>query len=78
MNESSLCCGSAGIYNLTQPDMAQRLQARKTAAIEATGASVVVTANPGCALQVSAGLRTRGVRAEVTHIVELLDRAYKA
>ncbi len=76
MNESAVCCGSAGIYNLTQPEMALRLQARKTAAIEQTGASVVATANPGCALQVAAGLRAAGVRAEVKHIVELLDEAY--
>jgi glycolate oxidase iron-sulfur subunit len=76
MNESAVCCGSAGIYNVTQPEMALRLQARKTAAIEQTGAKVVATANPGCALQVAAGLRAAGVRAEVKHIVELLDEAY--
>lgn len=76
MNESAVCCGSAGIYNLTEPEMAQRLQARKVGNIEATGATIVATANPGCALQVAAGLRASGVQASVKHIVELLDAAY--
>jgi glycolate oxidase iron-sulfur subunit len=76
MNESAVCCGSAGIYNVTEPDMAERLQARKVGNIEATGATIVATANPGCALQVMAGLRNAGINAEVKHIVELLDDAY--
>ena len=76
MHESAVCCGSAGIYNLTEPDMAARLQARKVGNIEATGATIVATANPGCALQVAAGLRNAGIRADVKHIVELLDDAY--
>ncbi|HEY5340890.1 MAG TPA: (Fe-S)-binding protein, partial [Candidatus Aquilonibacter sp.] len=69
MNESAMCCGSAGIYNLTEPEMAQRLQQRKIANIEATGAPIVVTANPGCALQVAAGLRDAKNDARVVHIV---------
>ncbi len=76
MHESAVCCGSAGIYNVTEPDMAARLQARKVGNIEATGATIVATANPGCALQVAAGLRNAGIAAEVKHIVELLDDAY--
>ena len=76
MNESAVCCGSAGLYNLTEPDMAQRLQARKIGNIEATGATIVATANPGCAAQVAAGLRAAGIQAGVKHIVELLDEAY--
>jgi glycolate oxidase iron-sulfur subunit len=76
MNESAVCCGSAGIYNMTEPDMAARLQARKVGNIEATGATIVATANPGCAMQVAAGLRSADIRAEVKHIVELLDDAY--
>jgi glycolate oxidase iron-sulfur subunit len=76
MDESALCCGSAGIYNLTQPEMAARLQRRKVAAIRRTGASIVATANPGCAVQVAAGLRDAGYRAAVKHVVELLDEAY--
>ncbi|MBV8197751.1 MAG: 4Fe-4S dicluster domain-containing protein [Candidatus Eremiobacteraeota bacterium] len=76
MPESAVCCGSAGIYNLTQPEMARRLQRRKTEAIARTGATVVATANPGCALQVAAGLRDAGYGATVRHVVELLDDAY--
>jgi glycolate oxidase iron-sulfur subunit len=78
MNESSVCCGSAGIYNLTEPEMASRLGKRKTANVQATGATIVATANPGCALQVAAGLRAAGYDASVKHIVELLDDAYAA
>lgn len=74
MRESSLCCGSAGIYNLTQPAMAARLQTRKIANVLATGAQTVLTANPGCELQLRAGLRGSGV--QVKHIIDLLDEAY--
>jgi len=77
MNESAVCCGSAGIYNLTEPEMANRLLERKVGNICATAASVVVTANPGCAMQVSSGLRNAGSGARVAHIVELLDEAYR-
>ncbi len=76
MEESAVCCGSAGIYNLTQPEMAERLQRRKVAAISRTGATVVATANPGCAIQVAAGLREARYRATVRHVVELLDDAF--
>ena len=78
MRESAVCCGSAGVYNLTQPDMAQRLGRRKLENIERTGAEIVVTANPGCALQVGAGLREARSGAKVMHLVELLDQAYTA
>ncbi len=76
MQESALCCGSAGVYNLTEPEMAATLGDRKADRIEATGATIVATANPGCATQVSAHLRQRGSRARVMHIVEILDEAY--
>jgi glycolate oxidase iron-sulfur subunit len=76
MEESALCCGGAGIYNLTQPEMSARLQRRKIAAIERTGATIVATANPGCAIQVAAGLRDARRRTQIKHIVELLDEAY--
>ncbi|HVR45768.1 MAG TPA: (Fe-S)-binding protein [Candidatus Binatia bacterium] len=78
MDESAVCCGSAGIYNLTQPEMAERLQRRKIAAIRRTGAAIVATANPGCAMQLSAGLREARYRATVKHVVELLDDAFNA
>lgn len=74
--ESDWCCGSAGIYNLTEPEMAERLLRRKVGHVLATGAEAVVTANPGCILQVEKGLRDRGSRVRVLHIVEVLDRAY--
>ncbi len=78
MDESAVCCGSAGIYNLTEPEMSARLRQRKVAAIVRTGATIVVTANPGCAMQVTAGLRDAGYAAKVKHIVELLDEAYRS
>lgn len=74
--EADWCCGSAGTYNLTQPEMASRLQARKVRHIQSTGAEAVVTANPGCIIQIVQGLAATGARVEVLHIVELLDRAY--
>ena len=74
--ESDWCCGSAGIYNLTQPEMAGRLLERKVANVLATRAEAVVTANPGCILQIQQGLAARGATVGVLHIVELLDRAY--
>jgi glycolate oxidase iron-sulfur subunit len=76
--ESDWCCGSAGIYNLTQPEMATRLLARKVGHVESTGAQAVVTANPGCILQIQQGLRERGREVAVLHLVEILDRAYGA
>ncbi|HBH04840.1 MAG TPA: 4Fe-4S ferredoxin [Candidatus Rokubacteria bacterium] len=76
--ESDWCCGSAGLYNLTQPEMATRLRERKVGHVLATGAEAVVTANPGCILQIQAGLAARGAAARVFHLVELLDRAYPA
>jgi len=76
LREADWCCGSAGTYNLTQPEMAGRLQARKIANIEATGADAVVTSNPGCIIQIVQGLRAKGDTVEVLHIVELLDQAY--
>ena len=74
--ESDWCCGSAGIYNLTQPEMAERLLRRKVRNIETTGAQAVVTANPGCILQIQAGLAARGLDLPVLHLVDVLDRAY--
>ncbi len=78
MNESAVCCGSAGVYNLAEPEMSQRLQRRKVENIEKTAATLVATANPGCATQVAAGLREAGINAHVKHVVEILDDAYGA
>ncbi|HWN54464.1 MAG TPA: (Fe-S)-binding protein, partial [Methylomirabilota bacterium] len=76
--EADWCCGSAGTYNLTQPEMAQRLQARKVANVRATGAQAVVTANPGCIIQIAQGLAAEGTPIQVLHLVEVLDEAYQA
>ena len=71
--EADVCCGSAGSYNLTEPAMARRLRERKVDHIVATGATCVVAANPGCALQIRAGLARAGCDVRVAHPVELLD-----
>lgn len=76
MEESSVCCGSAGVYNLTQPDMAARLGSRKANHIVASQAEIVATANPGCALQMQAHLRQKDRSVLVKHVIELLDEAY--
>jgi glycolate oxidase iron-sulfur subunit len=76
MKESSVCCGSAGIYNVTQPEMARRLGARKAENVAATGAEIVATANPGCALQMRSHLRENNSPMNVQHVIELLDQAY--
>jgi glycolate oxidase iron-sulfur subunit len=72
------CCGAAGIYNLTHAEMSERLLARKVAALRATGVAAVATGNPGCILQIAAGVRVAGLATEVLHPVELLARAYAA
>jgi len=72
--EADVCCGSAGTYNLTEPEMAERLQARKIENILKTGAQIVVTSNPGCLLQIKAGLRKLGSEVEVMHIADFLDK----
>ena len=76
MNESSVCCGSAGIYNITQPEMSKRLGRRKAENAAATQAEIVATANPGCALQVASFLREKESPMRVKHVIELLDEAY--
>ena len=78
LHEADWCCGSAGTYNLTQPEMAGRLQRRKIENIRATGADAVVTANPGCIIQIQQGLEGGAGPIRVLHIVELLDEAYRA
>ena len=76
MRESSLCCGSAGIYNLIRREMAEDLGDRKAQNAIATQAEEVVTANPGCAMQLRASLARNGGSARVRHVVEVLDEAY--
>ena len=71
--DSERCCGSAGIYNLTQPDISQELQRQKVAAILTARPDVVVSANPGCILQIVAGLRAAGSSVQVVHLMRFLD-----
>ena len=72
MAEPSACCGSAGIYNITHPEMADRRLERKLNHIAATGAGVVVTNGPGCLLQMRAAVRARRLPLEIKHISQLL------
>jgi glycolate oxidase iron-sulfur subunit len=74
--ESDVCCGSAGTYNLTEPEMAERLQDRKTKNILQTEALIVVTSNPGCLLQIQAGLRkAKANNVRAMHIADFLEMA---
>jgi len=75
--ESDLCCGSAGVYNLLEPDVARRLLDRKIDRIVGTGARIVAAGNPGCLLQIQSGCRERGLDIEIVHPVELLARAVR-
>jgi glycolate oxidase iron-sulfur subunit len=75
--ESDLCCGSAGIYNVLQPEESQRLLDRKSDRIQGTGAAAVATANPGCHLQLARGLGQRGAVLPVVQPVVLLAEAYR-
>lgn len=76
LDGSDQCCGSAGIYNIVQPQVADRVLAPKLAAIRASGARIVATANPGCLMQIGGGLLRHGESVEARHSVELLDAAY--
>ena len=76
--ESAWCCGSAGIYNLIQPEMANELLKRKLKHIRSTRASVVATGNPGCLLQIINGAKEEGLDLRVVHPVTLLAEAYRA
>ncbi len=78
MEGADRCCGSAGIYNLTHAEMSQRLLDEKMRAIGATRAGAVVAPNPGCMLQLRAGATRCGIELEVYHLMDLLERAYRA
>jgi glycolate oxidase iron-sulfur subunit len=73
---SEHCCGAAGIYNLVEPDTSNTVLAPKLRNIAATDAALVATGNPGCMMQIGAGLRRARIRARVVHPVELLDESY--
>jgi glycolate oxidase iron-sulfur subunit len=76
MEDSARCCGAAGIYSVTQQALSRRLLDGKMEKVAATGAEMVVTANPGCVIQLENGLRRAGVSSRVCHVVDILDEAY--
>jgi glycolate oxidase iron-sulfur subunit len=76
LEESDMCCGSAGTYNLTEPTMARQLLARKLRRIAASGAGIVAAANPGCLMQIRAGAILRGLPLRVEHPLDLLAAAH--
>lgn len=76
MRDADRCCGSAGIYNITHPDISLQVLDEKMANIAATRPEMIVTANAGCLLQLQQGARRAGLKAEVLHVMDLLDRAY--
>ncbi len=75
MPDPTICCGSAGIYNLVEPATAQELGDRKAQNCLATGAEMAVAGNPGCLLQIRAALERAGSKLPVLHTIELLDAA---
>jgi glycolate oxidase iron-sulfur subunit len=75
--DPELCCGSAGVYNLLQPGPAAGLGDRKAAQVAATGAELLVSANPGCAMQVAAAARRAGQELSVAHLAEVLDASIR-
>ncbi len=72
------CCGAAGVYSVTHPDLASSILERKLDDIKASGADIVATANPGCAMQLQAGLLSWKVDARVCHVIELVAESYAA
>jgi glycolate oxidase iron-sulfur subunit len=75
--EAAICCGSAGIFNLVQPDAANELGDRKAQLIEPLKADVVATGNPGCILQMQSSLGRRGQKTRVVHTIQLLDASIR-
>jgi glycolate oxidase iron-sulfur subunit len=78
IGDGGTCCGSAGIYNLVQPEAAAELGERKARAVQATGARLLVSANPGCAMQIASALGALGTPMPVAHIAEVLDASIRA
>lgn len=75
--DPEICCGSAGVYNLLQPEAAGELGDRKAANVSATGADLLVAANPGCSLQIATALSRRGEEIAVAHTAEVLDASIR-
>ncbi|MCK5651414.1 MAG: 4Fe-4S dicluster domain-containing protein, partial [Gemmatimonadetes bacterium] len=77
LTKADECCGGAGIYGLVQPELGGWIGGDKVDAVVATGAEIVATPNPGCMMQIGAGLRMDGRRVEVVHPIELIDESYR-
>jgi glycolate oxidase iron-sulfur subunit len=75
--DGGTCCGSAGVYNLLQPDTARELGDRKAATVAATGAQLLISANPGCSLQIASALAAQGVTMPVAHTAQVLDASIR-
>ncbi|GAB2912382.1 (Fe-S)-binding protein [Nonomuraea fastidiosa] len=75
--ESAICCGSAGTYNLLRPQAARDLGDRKAASVRTTGAELLVSANPGCTMQIAAAMRRAGADIRVAHTAEVLDASLR-
>jgi glycolate oxidase iron-sulfur subunit len=75
--DGGVCCGSAGVYNLLQPETARELGQRKAATIQATGAQLLISANPGCTLQIASALAAQGVTMPVAHTAQVLDASIR-
>jgi glycolate oxidase iron-sulfur subunit len=73
LRDAGVCCGSAGVYNLLQPEAARSLGSNKADSVVASGAALLISANPGCTLQISAELTSRGVPLRTAHTAEVLD-----
>jgi glycolate oxidase iron-sulfur subunit len=78
MPNADICCGSAGIYNVVQNEMAMEILDRKMAGVNLVDPDVIVTANPGCMIQLRAGAALLGRGQRVAHVIEILDEAYGA
>ena len=72
-----MCCGSAGVYNLLQPEAAHELGERKAASVRSTGARLLISANPGCLLQIASALEAMGQSITVAHTAEILDASIR-
>lgn len=76
--DAAQCCGSAGLFTLVQPEMSRAVLAPKLASLREAAPQIVATGNPGCLMQLGAGLVAAGISARVRHPVELLDQSYRA
>lgn len=77
LKDADECCGGAGLYGVHHPELGGRILSDKVAAVKATGAEAVLTPNPGCMMQIGAGLLLEGVEAVVLHPIEILDESYR-